>query len=119
MLSQDIPTQDVAFVLMRAFAAAGWEVQGAARRPAAGQLKVDLDRRDCIAAALRGNDLVVNTLVTDWNEHEATAISDVIFLLLGDTGWAIQIVGRYQDTLHNDDGTWRFHRRAAEFVTEP
>jgi len=46
----------------RAFAAAGWEVQGAARRPAAGQLKVDLDRRDCIAAALRGNDLVVNTV---------------------------------------------------------
>ena len=61
--------------------------------------------------------LVVNTLVTDWNDHEATAISDVIFLLQGDAGWAIQVVGRYHDTLHNDDGTWRFHRRAAEFVT--
>jgi hypothetical protein len=61
--------------------------------------------------------LVVNTLVTDWNDHEATAISDVIFMLQGDAGWAIQIVGRYEDTLHYDDGTWRFHRRAAEFVT--
>ena len=61
--------------------------------------------------------LVVNTLVTDWNDHEATAISDVIFLLQGDSGWAIQVVGRYHDTLHHDDGTWRFHRRAAEFVT--
>ena len=61
--------------------------------------------------------LVVNTLVTDWNEHEATAISDVIFLLQGDAGWAIQVVGRYEDTLHHDDGTWRFHRRAATFVT--
>ena len=61
--------------------------------------------------------LVVNTLVTDWNDHEATAISDVIFLLQGDAGWAIQLVGRYHDTLHRDDGTWRFHRRAAEFVT--
>ena len=28
--------------------------------------------------------LVVNTLVTDWNDHEANAISDVIFLLQGD-----------------------------------
>jgi hypothetical protein len=61
--------------------------------------------------------LVVNTLVTDYDDQEATAISDVIFLLQGDAGWSIQIVGRYHDTLHNDAGTWRFHRRTAEFVT--
>jgi hypothetical protein len=61
--------------------------------------------------------LVVNTLVTDWNDHEATAISDVVFVLRGDAGWAIQLVGRYRDTLHHDDGRWRFHRRAADFVT--
>jgi SnoaL-like domain len=61
--------------------------------------------------------LVVNTLVTDWTDHEANAISDVVFLLQGDTGWAIQLVGRYHDTLHSIDGTWRFHRRAAEFAT--
>ena len=61
--------------------------------------------------------LVVNTLVTHWNDHEASAISDVIFLLQGEAGWAIQVVGRYHDTLHHDDGNWRFHRRAAEFVT--
>ena len=61
--------------------------------------------------------LVVNTLVTDWNDHEATAISDVIFILQGESGWAIQLVGRYQDALHYDDGTWRFHRRAGTFVT--
>ena len=61
--------------------------------------------------------LVVNTLVTDWNDHEADAISDVIFLLQGDSGWGIQLVGRYHDTLHHDDGRWRFHRRAASFVT--
>jgi hypothetical protein len=60
--------------------------------------------------------LVLNTLVTDWNDREATAISDVVFILQGDSGWAIQLVGRYHDTLHNDDGTWRFHHRAAEFV---
>jgi hypothetical protein len=61
--------------------------------------------------------LVVNTLVTDWNDHQASAVSDVIFLLQGDAGWAVQVVGRYEDTLHFVDGTWRFHRRAATFVT--
>jgi hypothetical protein len=61
--------------------------------------------------------VVVNTLVTDWDDHEATAISDVLYLLQGDAGWAIQLVGRYHDTLHHDEGTWRFHHRAAEFVT--
>jgi hypothetical protein len=62
--------------------------------------------------------LVLNTLVTEWSDTEATAISDVVFLLLGDSGWSVQLVGRYHDTLHNDDGTWRFHRRAATFVTD-
>jgi hypothetical protein len=60
--------------------------------------------------------LVVNTLVTEWSPDEAKAISDVIFILQGDAGWAVQIVGRYHDTLHFDDGAWRFHRRTAEFV---
>ena len=61
--------------------------------------------------------LVVNTLVTEWSDHEARAISDVIFILQGDAGWAIQIVGRYDDTLHHDGDGWRFHRRAATFIT--
>ena len=30
--------------------------------------------------------LVLNTLVTDWNDREAEAISDVVFLLRGDSG---------------------------------
>jgi ketosteroid isomerase-like protein len=55
--------------------------------------------------------LVVNTLVTDWSEGEATAVSDVVFILDGGSGWAIQFVGRYTDTLHQADGGWRFHRR--------
>lgn len=60
--------------------------------------------------------LVLNTLVTDWNDHEAHATSDVVFLLQRDSGWGIQLVGRYRDTLHHDGDTWRFHRRTAEFV---
>jgi SnoaL-like domain len=62
--------------------------------------------------------LIVNTHVAEWDEHEARAVSDVIFILLGNAGWSIQLVGRYDDVLHNDGGTWRFHRRTAEFVTE-
>lgn len=61
--------------------------------------------------------LVANTLVTDWTEHEARAVSDVVFMLKGDSGWAVQVVGRYHDVLHNDAGTWRFHSRTAEFLS--
>jgi 3-phenylpropionate/cinnamic acid dioxygenase small subunit len=59
--------------------------------------------------------LVLNTHVTQWTAQEASAVSDVVFVLQGDDGWAIQLVGRYHDVLHNDDGAWRFHRRAAVF----
>lgn len=56
--------------------------------------------------------LVLNTLVTDWSDAEATAISDVVFILQGKEGWGIQFVARYTDTLVLVDGAWRFHRRA-------
>jgi SnoaL-like domain len=61
--------------------------------------------------------VVANTLIGHWNDHEATATSDVLFLFLGDGGWSVQMVGRYHDTLHNDGGTWRFHRRAVTWIT--
>ena len=61
--------------------------------------------------------LVANTLVTPLNEHEAHASSDVVVLAQRDGRWSIQVVGRYYDTLHCDDGQWRFHRRVAEFMT--
>lgn len=60
--------------------------------------------------------LVVNTLVTSWNADEAEAISDVVFMLQRSSGWAVQLVGRYRDTLHRDGDAWRFHHRLAEFV---
>jgi hypothetical protein len=63
--------------------------------------------------------LVLNTLVAEWNDDEASATSDVVFLLHGESGWAVRTVGRYHDTLHYVGGTWRFHRRVAEFVEEP
>jgi uncharacterized protein (TIGR02246 family) len=62
--------------------------------------------------------LVLNTVIQTWSDDEATAVSDVIFILLGDSGWEIKLVGRYNDVLHRNDAVWRFHRRAATFVTE-
>jgi hypothetical protein len=59
--------------------------------------------------------LVVNTLVTEWDENEAHAVSDVVLLLQGESGWAVQLVGRYDDLLHAAGETWRFHRRTARF----
>lgn len=58
--------------------------------------------------------LVVNTLVGPWSGQEAHAVSDVVFLLKTDAGWAIQLVARYHDTLHRDGDTWRFHHRRVE-----
>jgi ketosteroid isomerase-like protein len=58
--------------------------------------------------------LVVNTLVTDWSADAAQATSDVVFLLLGDAGWSVQVVGRYRDALRREGDSWRFARRDAE-----
>jgi hypothetical protein len=55
--------------------------------------------------------LVLNTLVTGWDDHEATAISDVVLIVQGGSGWSTQFVARYHDVLHQADGAWRFHRR--------
>ena len=60
--------------------------------------------------------LVLNTLVTEWTADEAHATSDVVFLLKGKDGWAVQVVGRYDDVLHRDGDQWRFHRRRASFL---
>jgi hypothetical protein len=63
--------------------------------------------------------LILNTLVSDWSDEGATAVSDVVFLLQGKAGWGIQLVGRYHDTLHHVDGRWLFHRRTATFIEQP
>lgn len=55
--------------------------------------------------------------MTEWNDHDSSATSDVIFMLQGEAGWSVQVVGRYEDTLRHDDGTWRFRRRTATFET--
>ena len=59
--------------------------------------------------------LVVNTLVTAWDEREASAVSDIVFLAQGKEGWAVHLVGRYDDVFHHDGDAWLLHRRHATF----
>jgi hypothetical protein len=49
-------------LMVDAFADAGWAVRSAARRARPGQVRVDLDRRDSIEAAVRDDELIVNTV---------------------------------------------------------
>lgn len=60
--------------------------------------------------------LVANTVVTSFTEDEATAVSNLAFFQRGESGWAVQLVGRYDDTLRRQDGEWRFQRRVTTFL---
>ncbi|MFD3307228.1 nuclear transport factor 2 family protein [Streptomyces sp. NPDC058656] len=60
--------------------------------------------------------LVANTVVTSHTEEEATAVSDLAFFQRGESGWAVQLVGRYDDTLRRHDGAWKFRRRVTTFL---
>ncbi len=59
--------------------------------------------------------LVTNTVVTSTAEGEARAVSDVAFLQRGETGWTVQVVGHYDDTLRRQDGAWRLHHRTTTY----
>jgi ketosteroid isomerase-like protein len=59
--------------------------------------------------------LVTNTVITSWTSEEATAASDVAFLQRGESGWAVQLVGHYDDTLRRHEDAWRLHRRSTTF----
>ncbi|MFI9834729.1 nuclear transport factor 2 family protein [Streptomyces sp. NPDC051913] len=60
--------------------------------------------------------LTANTVVTAVSEDEATAVSNLAFFQRGEAGWAVQLVGRYDDTLLRHDGVWRFRRRITTFL---
>ncbi|MFJ8927548.1 nuclear transport factor 2 family protein [Streptomyces sp. NPDC102364] len=82
--------------------------------------------REALRAAFKGwaperpqLHIVSNTVLTHVGteeDDEVTAVSDVAFLQRGDSGWAVQLVGRYQDTLCRDEGAWRFKRRSSTFT---
>ena len=62
--------------------------------------------------------MISNVLVTEWSADEARATSDVALLQLRDSGWVIFMVARYDDTVRNEHGTWRFSRRTTRFVSD-
>jgi uncharacterized protein (TIGR02246 family) len=59
--------------------------------------------------------LVTNTVITPTAVDYATATSDLAFFRCDQTGWVLQLVGRYEDLLHLADGVWRFHHRVTTF----
>ena len=58
----------------------------------------------------------VNIVITDWDDEEARATTDVVFLALGDNGWSVQIVARYHDVFRQVGGKWLLSRRADEYI---
>lgn len=60
--------------------------------------------------------LVTNTIITSATPDEASAASDFILVLRGESGWAVAVVGKYEDTLRKEDGVWRFQYRKTTFV---
>ena len=63
--------------------------------------------------------LISNLHVTAWDEREATASTDVVLVQLRDGAWGISFVARYEDTVRNEDGVWRFARRSTRFAGAP
>ena len=60
--------------------------------------------------------LIANTVVTSATEDEATATSNLAFFARGEAGWTVQMVGRYDDVLRREDGTWLFKQRVMTFA---
>ena len=58
----------------------------------------------------------VNIVITDWNDEEARATTDVVFIAQGEAGWSVQIVARYYDVFRQADGKWLLRRRADEYI---
>ena len=58
----------------------------------------------------------VNVVITDWDDEQAHATTDVVYIAQGDAGWSIQIVARYYDAFRHVDGEWLLSRRADEYI---
>ena len=59
--------------------------------------------------------LVGNVLVRPAGPGEATATSDVAMMQRGEAGWAVQVVGHYEDTFRLVGGAWKLRRRSTTF----
>lgn len=60
--------------------------------------------------------LVLGTVVTEWDTAHAVAYSDLIVAMKGENGWAIGLIGRYDDVLDFSEERWTFHSRVLSFA---
>lgn len=61
--------------------------------------------------------IVTNTVLTSWSDTEATAVSNVAFTQRGEAGWAVLVVGRYEDSFRLEDGAWLLRHRSTTYET--
>ncbi|MFD9503024.1 hypothetical protein [Streptomyces sp. NPDC060035] len=59
--------------------------------------------------AVRADDVAART------PGEARTVNDVVFLQRGKTGWTVQVVGHFHDTLHRIHGARRLQRGITPF----
>jgi 3-phenylpropionate/cinnamic acid dioxygenase small subunit len=71
---------------------------------------------DAVAPRAPQRHLVVNTFITEWDATQATAKSDLVFMVHNGQEWMTFLTGRYTDTLKCVDGEWKFAHRTAEFA---
>jgi hypothetical protein len=71
---------------------------------------------DAVAPKAPQRHLVINTLVTEWDAEQATAKSDLVFMVHNGQAWMTFLTGRYTDTLRQVGGEWKFTHRTAEFT---
>lgn len=64
----------------------------------------------------RQRHMPVNVVITDWDDERARATTDVVFIVQGDSGWAVQIVARYLDEFRRDGEKWLLSKRADEYI---
>ncbi|MET7483736.1 nuclear transport factor 2 family protein [Streptomyces sp. NPDC005538] len=57
-----------------------------------------------------------NTVITSATEDEVTATSNLAFFARGETGWSVQMTGRYDDVLRLHEGRWLFQQRVTTLV---
>jgi 3-phenylpropionate/cinnamic acid dioxygenase small subunit len=60
--------------------------------------------------------IVTNILITEFDGESATVSSDLLFLVKGEKGWVVKIVGRYTDHLRRDGEAWLFASRELVFL---
>jgi len=88
------------------------EIQGVGTFSGHDELRAGYTRMAPTAPQLH---LVGNTVITSAAPDEVTAVSNVLFVRRGESGWTTHVVGRYADTLRPIDGQWRFSKRVTTF----